>query len=358
MRWGQRRKLSSVIRAKGDLEATLAETADLKNQMNQLIRGYWVTQAIYVVAELHISDALADGPKRPEVLAAAAGVNVNMLYRVLRALASMGIFAEDEEGRFMLTPLAETLRSDPRGGPQAYAMLHGKELYQSWGKLLDSLQSGQPAFEKAFGIPAFEYMSQNPDRGAIFDKAMTGHHDAETVPMLDAYDFSVFGELVDVGGGNGSLLITALNRLPELRGVLFDLPTVVERARSAIEEARLGARCRLAGGSFLESVPGGADAYLLRHVVHDWRDEDTVTILRNCRNAVNPGGKILVVEMVVPSGNDPSFVKWLDLMMISYGGKERTEKEYEKLFAQAGLKLMRIVPTRLPIKLIEGVPAG
>lgn len=333
----------------------MADAVDLKTQINQLIRGYWTTQAIYVVAELRVPDLLADGPKTPKELAEQAGANPDLLYRVMRALASIGIFVEDEEGRFALTPLAETLRSEPHGGQQAYAMLHGRELYQSWGKLLDSLRTGKPAFENAFGTTAFEYLSEHPERGAVFDKAMTGHHGAETIPMLDAYDFSGFKEVVDVGGGNGSVLIVALQRLTELRGVLFDLPGVAERAAAEIEKAGLKDRCRVVGGNFLESVPAGADAYLLRHVVHDWRDEDCVTMLTNCRKAMKPGGRVLVVEMVVPSGNAPSFSKWLDLMMITYGGKERTEKQYRELFAQAGLTLTRIVPTRLTISIIEGV---
>jgi SAM-dependent methyltransferase len=328
---------------------------DLKIQMNQLIRGYWTTQAIFVAAELGIADLLADGPKSPDELGKQAGVRGDMLYRVLRALAGIGIFAEDDGGRFMLTPLAETLRGD--SGQRAYARLHGRELYQSWYKLLEAVQSGDAGFVKAFGMPAFEYFSKNPERGAIFDGAMTGHHGAEADPMLDAYDFSAFADVVDVGGGNGSLLTAILKRHPQMRGVLFDLPRVVERAQPAIEAAGLGERCRVVGGSFLESVPLGADIYVLRHVVHDWRDEDAAAILRNCRNAMKPEGRVLVVEIVVPAGNDPSFAKWMDLMMITYGGKERSEKQYRELFAQAGLSLTRIVATKDVISVVEGIRA-
>ena len=333
----------------------MAEAVDLKTQMNQLIRGYWTTQAIFVVAELRIADLLVDGPKHPDELGKRAGVQGDMLYRVLRALASIGIFVEDADGRFSLTPLAETLCGD--SGQRAYARLHGQELYQSWARMLDAVRTGDAGFVKAFGMPAFEYFAKNPERGAVFDKAMTGHHGAEADPMLDAYDFSGFKDLVDVGGGNGSLLTAILNRHSHMRGVLFDLPRVVDRARAAIENAGLGDRCRFAGGSFLESVPSGADAYLLRHVVHDWRDEDAAIILRNCRNVMKPGGKVLVVEIVVPAGNDPSFAKWMDLMMVTYGGKERSEKQYRALFSQAGLRVARIVPTKSPNSVIEGVQA-
>lgn len=331
----------------------MAETLDLKAQMNQLIRGYWTTQAIFVAAELSIADMLASGPKHPEELGKEAGVKGDMLYRVLRALASIGIFAEDADGRFMLTPLAETLCGN--SGQRAYARLHGQELYQSWAKLLEAVRSGEAGFVKAFGMPAFEYFGKNTDRGAVFDGAMTGHHGPEAEPMLDAYDFSGFNELVDVGGGNGSLLMSILKRHTHMRGVLFDLPRVIDRAIEAIENAGLGERCRLVGGSFLESVPAGSDAYLLRHVVHDWRDEDAAIMLRHCRNAMKPHGKVLVVEIVVPAGNDPSFAKWMDLMMVTYGGKERSEKQYRELFAQAGLRLTRIVGTKAGISVVEGV---
>jgi hypothetical protein len=330
----------------------MAETTDLKSQMNQLIRGYWTTQAIYVAAELQIADLLADGPKSPEELGQKAGVKGDMLYRVMRALASIGIFAEDADGRFKLTPLAETLQGD--SGQRAYARLHGVELYQSWASLLEAVRSGDAGFVKAFGMPAFEYFAANHERGAVFDKAMTGHHGAEADPMLDAYDFSGFRDLVDVGGGNGGLLISILKRHDQMRGVLFDMPSVVQRAEAAIANAGLRERCRLVGGNFLESAPAGADAYLLRHIVHDWRDEDAATILRQCRNAMKEDGRVLVVEIVVPAGNDPSFAKWMDLMMVTYGGKERSEKQYRELFAQAGLQLTRIVPTKAGISVIEG----
>jgi len=332
----------------------MSDSVDLRAQMNQLIRGYWTTQAIFVAAELGIADMLSDGPKHPDELGQMAGVHGDMLYRVLRALASIGIFTEDSEGRFALTALAATLCGD--SGQRAYARLHGQELYQSWGKLLDAVRTGDAGFVRAYGMPAFEFFSRNPDRGAVFDKAMTGHHGPEADPMLDAYDFSVFNQLVDVGGGNGSLLMAILKRHQSMQGVLFDLPRVVERAQDGIK-SEFQARFRSVGGSFLESVPSGGDAYLLRHVLHDWRDEDSRAILQNCRSAMREDGKVLVVEIVVPAGNDPSFAKWMDLMMVTYGGKERSEKQYRKLFGEAGLQLTRVVPTKAGISVIEGVRA-
>jgi SAM-dependent methyltransferase len=335
----------------------VTEPADPARAINQLIRGYWVTQAIYVAAELGIADLLVEGPRDPVDLARATRTDHDRLYRVLRALASVGIFFEETDGRFRLTPLAETLRGD-RGGQRAYARLHGRELYRSWGSLLEAVRSGRPAFVEAFGTPVFDYMYRYPDRGAIFDAAMTGHHGVETDPMLDAYDLSTFQEVVDVGGGNGSVLMAALTRHPGLRGVLFDLPAVAGRAGAAIAGAGLEDRCRVEGGSFLERVPAGADLYLMRHVLHDWCDEDAVRILRHCRAAMRPGGRVIVVEIVVPEGNDPSFAKWMDLMMITYGGKERSEKQYRQLFADAGYDLVRVVPTRAVISVLEGLPAS
>jgi len=330
--------------------------ADLRKRLNDMIRGYWTTQALYVAAELNIAGHLEDGPLSPEELGQKTGARPDGLYRILRALASTGVFREEEDGRFGLTPLAETLGSS---GGQAYSQLHGQELYRAWGHMLDTVRTGQPAFIQLHGATLFEYLKEHPDRGHVFDRAMTGHHGDETAPMLEAYDFSSFGEVVDVGGGNGSLLVGALGRLPKLRGVLFDLPEVVERAKADLRAAGMEDRIRIAGGSFLEpdSIPKGADAYVLRHVVHDWNDENTVTILRHSRDAAAIRGRVLVVEMVIPGGNDPYFGKWLDLMMMAYGGKERTVKEYGQLYEKAGLELTRVVDTGAGVSIVEGIPA-
>lgn len=331
--------------------------ADLRRQLNDMIRSYWTTQALFVAAELGIAAHVADHPRSPEELAERTGARPDAIYRVLRALASLGVFHEDAEGRFGPTPLAEVLGSE---GGRAYARLHGQELYRAWGHIMDTVNGGQPAFIQEHRAPLFEYLKNNPPRGQVFDEAMTGHHGDETDPMLDAYDFSGFREVVDVGGGNGSLLVGALNRHPHLRGILFDLPAVVDRAREDIEAAGMKDRIRLAGGSFLEagSIPSGADAYVLRHVVHDWDDDHTVTILRHTRQAAGTGARVLVVEMVIPPGNAPYFGKWLDLMMMCYGGKERTQREYGELFGRAGLELTRVVDAGAGISLVEGIAAG
>jgi hypothetical protein len=204
-------------------------------------------------------------------------------------------------------------------------------------------------------MPFFQYMTEHPDRHSIYDAAMTVVHGGETEPMLDAYDFSVFRTVADIGGGNGLTLAAILQRHPGIRGILFDLPAVADRARSTILGSGVSERIRVEGGDFFSSVPPGADAYVLRHIVHDWEDREAIAILRRCREAMRPDGKILVVEMVIPPGNEPSFGKWLDLMMLLVGGRERTKEEYGRLFSAAGLKMNRIIPTASEVSIVEGV---
>jgi len=335
----------------------MTETMTRTQSSQQLLRqmtGGWITQAIYVASDLGIADLLAQGPQTADELARSTKTHSASLYRVLRALASVGIFAEDEDGRFSLTPLAESLRTDRPNSLRAFGIMLGAEFYQSWGNLLYSVQTGEAGFQKRYGVPFFQYMTEHPERHGIYDTAMMVHGIAETEPMLDAYDFSSFGTVVDVGGGNGRLLAAILERHPGIEGILFDLPAVVERSRSIISDLGLSGRCRIMGGDFFRSVPA-ADGYVLRHIVHDWDDNDAAAILRNCRDAMNPGGRILVVETVIPPLNEPCFGKWLDLMMLIVGGRERTEEQYRRLFRQAGLTLSRIVPTAHEVSVIEGV---
>jgi hypothetical protein len=319
--------------------------------------GYWVSQCVYVAALLGIADLLKDGPRSPAELAKATGTHERSLYRLLRALASVGIFAEDAEGRFSLTPLAEPLRSDLPDSMRSAAIFMGEELYRAWGELLYSVRTGKTAYDKVFGQPIFDYLSTHLREAKLFDEAMVSIHGPETAAMLDAYDFSGIGTLVDVGGGNGSLLIGVLQRYPSLRGILFDRSHVIERARASLEAAGLSGRCTTVPGSFFESVPAGGDAYLMRHIIHDWDDTQALTILRHCRNVMEPGRRLLIVENVVQPGNAPSFGKLLDLnMLVIPGGMERTEEEYRKLLAEAGFRLERIVPTRTEMSVIEARP--
>jgi hypothetical protein len=323
---------------------------DLHDQLARLLSGYWYTQAISVAARLGIAELLRDGPRSAQELARATRTNPRALYRLLRALASLGIFAENE-GCFFLTPLAECLL-DP--STKAMATVRGEFQYRAWGELLHSVQSGRSAFEKVYGKPIFDYFSEHPETGKLFDHAMTGVHGRETDCMLEAYDFTGIRTLADIGGGNGSVIAAILQRYPAMHGLLFDLPAVVERARANTKAAGLEGRCHVVAGDFFEIVPPGADAYLMRHIIHDWEDDKSITILRNCRRAMGQG-KLLLVEGIVPPGNEPSVSKFFDLaMMVLPGGMERTEEEYRQLLDSAGFRLARIVPTRTWVSVIEG----
>ena len=334
------------------------EGSGIAGQMlDRMIIGSWVTQAIYVAAEAGIADLLADGPRTADELARQANLHGPSLYRVLRALASVEIFHEDGEGRFSLTPMGALLGEDAPGSKRSLARMAGAEFYRSWGDLFSSAETGGPAFDKVFGRPFFRYMDGNPDRWRIYDSAMTGIHDRETIPVLDAYDFSPFRTIVDVGGGNGLALAAVLRRNPRARGILFELPPVAERAREVTAGSGVSDRLHIIGGDFFDSIPSSGDAYLMRHVLHDWEDREAVSILRNCREAMRPGGRVLVVETVIPSGNGPCFGKWLDLMMLVVGGRERTREQYELLFSEAGLRLARILPTAQEVSVLEGLRA-
>ncbi|QDT95938.1 methyltransferase [Gimesia aquarii] len=325
-------------------------------QLDQMITGYWTSQSIFAAAKLGIADLLEEGPQHVNQLAAASNTNSDALYRLLRALASIGIFAEEEQRRFSLTPLAELLRSDIPGSKRALAMMTGDEQFHAWAEILYTLETGKKSFDKVFNKPIFEYLSEHPDKGHIFDQAMTGIHGRETSTILEAYDFSEFKVLADIGGGNGSNLIGLLQHYPEMKGILFDLPHVVERSQTNLENAGLNNRCESIGGSFFDSVPLTADAYLMRHIIHDWDDEKSLTILRNCHAVMPENSKLLVIESVIPPGNEPFAGKFLDLvMMLIPGGKERTEEEYKTLYNQAGFELTRIVPTKTELSIIEGV---
>jgi hypothetical protein len=326
-----------------------------RDLMSRLVTGYWISQALYVAAKLNLADLVKDGPRSAEALAQTTGTHAAALYRLLRALASIGCFVEDATHRFGLTPLAECLRSDLPGSQRALTVMSGEEHYRAYGELLYSIQTGKTAFDHVYGMPVFDYLSRHPEQAQIFDQAMVGVHGRETAAMTDAYDFSSIGVLADVGGGNGSLLTGVLHKFPGLRGLLYDLPGVADRARDNIRAAGLAQRCQLIGGSFFESVPAGADAYLLRHIIHDWDDPQALTILRNIHKVLDSSGRLLVVEAVIPAGNEPFFGKLLDLTMLTIpGGRERTADEYRALFRAAGFTLSRIVPTACEVSVIEG----
>lgn len=325
-------------------------------RMRDLLTGYWVTQAIYVAAKLHLADLLKDGPRNTNDLAAATSTHEPSLYRLLRALASLGVFEEDDQRRFGLTPLGTTLRPDMPGSQWGMAIMNGEEHYRAYGDLLYSVQTGKPSFEYVYGVPVFDYLSTHPEGAAIFDEAMVGVHGIESMAMVEAFDLSGVKVLADIGGGNGSLLSAVLGKYPTMQGILFDLPGVIERAKTNIEKAGLSGRCSCVAGNFFENVAPGADAYLMRHIIHDWDDDRCVKILKTVHAVLPTGGRVLVVETVIEPGNAAAFGKMLDLTMLALpGGKERTEKEYRELFMASGFQLTRIVPTRAEVSIIEGV---
>ncbi len=327
-----------------------------RQQLDGMITGYWISQMIYAAATFGIADLLKDGPRSADDLADVTSTNSGALYRLLRALASVGIFAESDRRQFSLTPLAEPLRSDVPGSKRALALMSGDEQFRSWAEIVHSIQTGETAFEKVFGKPIFDYLGEHPDKARIFDAAMVGIHGRESNPILDAYDLSQFGVVADIGGGNGSQIISVLERHADLKGILFDLPHVIEPAKKRIDAAGFSKRCTLVGGSFFESVPQSADAYMMRHIIHDWDDETSLTILRNCHAAMSVGSKLLVIESVIPPGNEPFGGKLLDLvMMLIPGGKERTEDENRTLYEQAGFELSQVVPTETEISIVEGI---
>jgi len=324
--------------------------------ISQMLFGCVMTQAIHVAAKLNIADLLAaNGPMNCTELAAKTGVLEESLHRLMRALSSTGIFSKDANGKYGLTPMAECLREDGPNTVKAMALSLGNVVYKAYEELLYSVKTGEGGFKKAVGVPIFEYLTNNPEEGKIFDRMMTDIHGGETEPMVNTYDFSAFKTIVDVGGGNGEVISGILHKNTGVKGILFDLPQVIDRARTNISKAGLSDRCQLNAGSFFESVVKGGDAYIMRHIIHDWNDEDAVTILSNCKKAMNPGGKILVVEAVIDDGNDPSPFKLLDLTMLLVGGKERTSKQFEDIFSKAGLKLNRIVPFQHDLSVVEGV---
>lgn len=323
-------------------------------QIMRMVSGYWTSQVLYVAAKLGLADLLKDGPKTAEELASSTQTHPRSLYRVLSSSVSLGLFAEDEQKRFSLTPLSDWLRSDVPGSQRATAVLVGDLLYRTWGELLYSVQTGRAAFEKVHGIPFFDYLSKNPEQASVFDEAV-GVHGWATTAILEAYDFSSIGVPADIGGGNGSAITAILTKYPDMRGILFDLPGVAERAKVHIQAAGLADRCQVIGGSFMEAVPTGADAYMMRHVIHDWDDEKSAKILKNIHRSMNKDEILLLGEYIIPPGNTPFMAKGSDLvMLVVSGGQERTEEEFRALFERAGFCLTRIVPTKVGICVIEG----
>jgi hypothetical protein len=322
----------------------------------QMATGYWVSQAIYVAAKLNIADLLADGPQSCVTLAEWTGSNPASLFRLMRALASVGIFSLVRKDRFALTRLAESLQTGAPGSLRATVITIGEIHYQACGNLLHSIQTGSPAFNTVFGASLFDYLKHNSGAAETFNGGMTNLSSMLAYAVLMAYDFSGISSIVDVGGGQGKLLEKILQFNPEIEGIVFDTASTIEKAEQLANNVS-GRRCTYLTGDFFDSVPKGADAYLLCGVIHDWDDGRAVRILRNCRRAMAEHGKVLIVDMVVPETDATSFSKLLDLnMLVMNGGRERTKAEFCALLDAAGCEPTRVVPTMAPQSVIEVVP--
>src|ERR1041385_326864 len=327
-------------------------------QILQIITNFWTSRAVYVFSKLGIPDLLASGPKTAGELAAATKTHGPSLYRVLRALASTGFVSATADGRFAQTPLSEILVTDAPGSLRWFAVSElGQEHYPAWGNLMHSVKTGEIAFDNFFGADVWKYFQQNPEDAAIFNNSMTNMTAAVNEAITSLYDFSQFGTIVDVGGGHGGLITSILKQNPEVKGVLFDAPEVIEGARPKIQAAGLADRLETVAGNFFKAVPAGGDAYIMKWIIHDWDDEKSNTILKNCRSQMTANSKLILVDSVVPETDEPHFSKFIDLnMLVMTGGKERTEKEFAKLLADAGFKLLRVIPTELPTSIIEAEP--
>jgi SAM-dependent methyltransferase len=318
--------------------------------------AYWLSQAIYVAAKLGIADLLRDGPQSCAALAASSGSDASSLFRLMRALSSVGIFAHLARDRFALSRLAESLQTDVHGSLRAMVITIGEIHYQACGNLLHSVQTGSPAFNTVFGASLFDYLQQNVDAADAFNQGMANVSSMLAYAVLMAYDFAGIASIVDVGGGQGKLLEKILQFTPHITGTVFDTASTIDTAQQGFGNDAWSRRCSYVIGDFFTSVPQGADAYLLCGVIHDWDDRRAIRILRNCHRAMTRKGRVLLVDMVVPDSDEVSFSKLLDLNMLAMtGGRERTRAEFRALFDAADYKLTRIIPTVAPQGIIEAV---
>jgi hypothetical protein len=328
-------------------------------QLIQMATSHWIPRLLNVAAQLNLADLLAEGPKTAEELAKSTATHAPSLYRMMRTLASLGLFTEDAEHRFSLTTLGEALKSGAPGSARATILtLAGGHQMRAADELLYSVQTGKTGFEKAFGMPVFDWLAQHPDQASLFSETMVGVHGQEPAAVAAAYDFSEFATVVDVGGATGNLLSAILVRHRGPRGVLFDMPHVVRDAPALTQARGVADRVAIETGSFFESVPSGGDAYLLSHIIHDWSEEQCLTILGNCRRAMKPTSRLLIVETVIPGGDAPHAGKMFDIVMLVVpGGEERSEAQYRDLLGKAGFRLTRVVPTESVVSIVEAVPA-
>jgi O-methyltransferase/methyltransferase family protein len=326
-------------------------------QLIQMATAHWVSRIVFVAAKLGLADRLADGARSAEELAGPTATHAPSLYRLMRSLSNLRVLTETAERRFALTPLGEALKTGAPGSARASVLTIASDWWvRGFGELLYSVQTGKSGFEKSLGAPVFDWLAMHPEDASMFSETMIGFHGAEPPAVAASYDFSSVTTLVDVGGASGNLLATILGHYNGLRGILFDLPHVIRDAPALVETRGVADRVTIQAGSFFDSVPPGGDAYLLSHIIHDWNEEQCLTILANCRRAMHSRGRLLIVEMVLPEGDTPHPGKLLDLMMlVGPGGQERTEPEYVDLLGKAGLRLTQVVPTSSAVSVVEAV---
>lgn len=352
------RVVRAIDRVRAGLQRLYRSTAPGNIALLELATGAWTSAALYTAARLGIADQLAAGPKHSSDVAARVGASADGVHRLMRALVSRGVLTQRADGSFALTRVGEALRSDVDGSLRDMVLFIGHPIrWADWGNLEHSVRTGETAFSELHGSPFFEYLGKDPEFAAVFNKAMTATSGMADEIALGAYDFSGFKLVVDVGGGHGSVLTTILRSAPDARGVLYDLPAVVAGAGPTFEAGGVADRASATGGSFMDSVPEGGDAYVMKNIIHDWSDDDAVTILRNIRTVMAPGGKLLLLEMVLPERANSFIALILDLeMLVTAGGRERTRGEYANLLSRTGFRLTHVTDTVTPLSIIEAEP--
>jgi hypothetical protein len=330
------------------------------NVLFDMLTGKWISQAVGTVVALGVPDRLAKAAQRCSDIAREVDVSEDALYRLLRALSSVGLFTEKADRRFKLTSMGQRLRSDHPESLAGFARFVAHDsTWRPWGHLGYSVKTGMPAFDHVFNTPIFEHFSRNPESAAVFDAAMTSISAREARAVSDAYDFKGVVTLMDVAGGHGLLLATVLRRHKRMRGVLFDLPHVASGAAATFARAGITGRVQIENGDFFRELPSSADAIIMKHILHDWDDDSATRILQACHRALGPRGKVLIVDPVLPPGNTPHYGKLLDLEMLvlTPRGRERTKAEFAKLLHRTGFRLSRVIATKSPLSIVEAVKA-
>ncbi|MGE2713573.1 methyltransferase [Mycolicibacterium litorale] len=352
------RLVRAIDRVRAGLSRLHRSSAPGNIALLELATGAWTTAALYTAARLGIADQLASGPRHANDVAARIGVDPDGVYRLMRALTSRGVLRQRPDGSFALTRVGDALRSGVDGSLRDMVLFIGHPIrWADWGNLEHSVRTGRTAFAELHGRPFFDYLDGDPEFATVFNNAMTATSGLADEVALGAYDFTGCKLVVDVGGGHGSVLSTILRSAPEARGVLYDLPSVVADAGPTFDAAGVADRASVTGGSFMDSVPDGGDAYVMKNIIHDWSDDDAVRILRNIRTAIAPGGRLVLLEMVLPERANSFIGLMLDLeMLVTAGGRERTRGEYANLLSRSGFRLTRVIDTITPMSIVEAEP--